>query len=134
MKGSSKEFSTGLRVLSGVLQASVVVIFYLLIIVGIRNVASSVYNFSFEIFGNISVEAAPGRNVEVVIGNTDSKKVAALLKEKGLIANEYSFWIREKLSLTKYHQIEAGVYILNTSMNYEEILDILTNTEKEETA
>lgn len=132
MKHSSKEISAALSILSGVLQATVVVIFYLLIIVGIKNGAMAVYDFSYEIFGNISVEAAPGRNMEVVVGNTNPKKVARLLKEKGLIANEYSFLFREKLSTTKSRQIESGVYILNTSMNYEEILNILTNTETEE--
>lgn len=132
MRRSSKELSNALNVLSGVLQTVVVIIFYLLVIVGVKNGVTAAYQFSYEIFGNVSAEAAPGRNVEVVIGTTDSKKVAKLLQEKGVIANEYSFLLREKLSKTKSHPIEPGVYVLNTSMNYEEILNVLTNTEVEE--
>lgn len=132
MGHSSKEFSNALNVLSGVLQITVVIIFYLLVIVGIKSGVETAYEFSYEIFGNVSVEAEPGRNVKVVIGTTDSKKIAKLLLEKGLIVNEYSFLIREKLSITKSHPIEPGEYVLNTSMNYEEILNVLTNTVEEE--
>lgn len=132
MKKSSTEFSVALNMLSGILQATVIVIFYFLVFVAIKNATVAAYDFSFEVFGNVSVEAAPGRNVEVKIVNTNSKKVAALLKEKNVIVNEYSFLLREKLSLTKSYQIEPGIYVLNTSMSYEQILNTLTNTETEE--
>ena len=132
MGRTSNGISTALSVLSGVMQITVVIIFYFLVIAGIKNGVTTAYQFSYEVFGNVSVEAAPGRNVEVVIGTTNEKKIAELLQEKGLIANEYSFWLREKLSVTKSHPIEPGVYVLNTAMNYEEILNVLTNKEVEE--
>lgn len=132
MGRTSKGVSTALSVLSGVLQITVVIIFYFLIIVGIKNGVTMAYQLSYEVFGNVSAEAAPGRNIEVVIGTTNEKKIAELLQEKGIIANEYSFLLREKLSVTKSHPIEPGVYVLNTAMNYEEILNILTNKEVEE--
>lgn len=132
MGGKSKGVSTALSVLSGVLQITVVIIFYFLVIVGIKNGVTMTYQLSYEVFGNVSAEAAPGRNIEVVIGTTNEKKIAELLQEKGIIANEYSFLLREKLSVTKSHPIEPGVYVLNTAMNYEEILNILTNKEVEE--
>lgn len=132
MGRTSKGVSTALSVLSGVLQITVVIIFYFLVIVGIKNGVTMAYQFSYEVFGNVSAEAAPGRNIEVVIGTTNEKKIAELLQEKGIIANEYSFLLREKLSVTKSHPIKPGVYVLNTTMNYEEILNILTNKEVEE--
>ena len=48
---------------------------------------------------------------------------------KGLIANKYSFYVRTRLMDKDEIKLKPGIYTLNTSMGYEDILDILTQSE-----
>ena len=55
--------------------------------------------------------------------------VADTLYNKGLIVNKYSFYARTRLMDKDEIKLKPGIYTLNTSMGYEEILDILTQSE-----
>ena len=77
------------------------------------------------------MEEAPGTDKEFSVSKGESMhKVADTLYNKGLIVNKYSFYARTRLMDKDEIKLKPGIYTLNTSMGYEEILDILTQVNK----
>ncbi|MFR3728873.1 endolytic transglycosylase MltG [Lacrimispora sp.] len=89
------------------------------------------YEFGHEIFYASAMEAEPGQDISVTIEKGASiTSVAKLLKDKGLIANEYSFIIQAEFF---NYKANPGSYTLNTSMTSREILQMMNeNTEEKE--
>lgn len=109
------------------------VLFYLAVIVIIVKFGTVAYDFTYPIFGDVSVEASPGTDVNVTISKGESVDTLIQdLEDKQLILNPKSFRIRCKLSFCETKQIVPGTYVLNTSMNYAEIINVITNTEEVE--
>lgn len=101
------------------------VVFYAFIIFLIYRACIFVYDFTYQVFGDTTVDAAPGKNVEINIENgASTMDIASALEVNKVIQNRYSFYIRVK---SMSYKIYAGKYILNTSMNYGEILDVITD-------
>ena len=109
------------------------VLFYMLVIFILVRFSTMAYELSYQVFGNITVQEAPGINKVVDIDEgTSSLEIADMLEKKGIIVNKYSFFIRTKITISRKHPIMPGTYTLNTSMPYETIIDILTGMESEE--
>lgn len=90
------------------------------------------YEFTYEIFGSEVMEESPGHDVEFTITKGEgTDKVAQELRKQQLVSNERTFYIRAKLTTDSAHPIMPGTYQLNTSMNYQQILDIITDSSKE---
>ena len=90
------------------------------------------YAFGHEIFYASAMEEEPGRDKELTVAKgTSVAQTAKLLKENGLIANEYSFIIQAEFF---DYKVNPGDYTFNTSMTSKEILQMMNeNTgEKEE--
>ena len=90
------------------------------------------YAFGHEIFYASAMEEEPGRDKELTVAKgTSVAQTAKLLKENGLIANEYSFTIQAEFF---DYKVNPGDYTFNTSMTSKEILQMMNeNTgEKEE--
>ena len=89
------------------------------------------YEFGHEIFYASAMEAEPGRNKEITISKgTSVSQAAKLLKDSGLISNEYSFIIQAEFFAYK---VKPGDYTVNTSMTSKEILQIMNeNTGEKE--
>ena len=88
------------------------------------------YDLCYEIYGPVVVEEAPGTDREFEVNNNESMyKVSERLYKDGLIVNRYSFYIRTKLMDKDEVKLKPGIYTLNTSMDYEEILDMLTKSD-----
>ena len=88
------------------------------------------FSICFEIYGPVVVEKAPGTDIRFSISKDESMhKVAKELYDDGLIVNRYSFYIRTMLMDRDEMKLKPGDYILNTSMDYEEILDMLTKSD-----
>ena len=101
------------------------IIFYAIVIFAIYKVGITAKDFCFQVFGNTTMDAKPGKTVEIVIREgASSMEVASALEMNKVIPNRYSFFL--KVQLMNY-KILAGTYILNTSMTYDEILDQITN-------
>ncbi len=100
-------------------------IFYLVVVFAIIKGADYVYHFAYQVFGSVAKEEAPGTNVPVQIfrGET-TMNIASKLETSLVIVDKYSFLLKTKL---KEYNIMPGTYILNTSMDYNDILDIITN-------
>jgi len=98
-------------------------ILYAAIIFAVIKGISVAYRFGHSIFYATSVEASPGRDVSITVGkSTDAKTVAAQLKKKGLIENEWSFRIQ---AIFFNFKIKSGNYTLNTSQTSKDMLETL---------
>lgn len=83
------------------------------------------YDFGYRIFTEEPMSAEPGRNVTVTVTNDTSEgDLAEMLEEKGLIRDALLFRIQKKLSAYK-DDVEPGSYQLNTSMNTDQMLEVL---------
>lgn len=110
-------------------------IFYVLVVIGISKLCDVVYDFSYEVFGDVRVQEAPGFDVEFVVADGESTmQVASRLERSKLITNKYSFYLRAQLTASGKGgtPIKSGNYVLNTSMTYGEILGVITGGEDEE--
>lgn len=89
------------------------------------------YAFGHEIFYASAMEEEPGRDKELTVAKgTSVAQTAKLLKENGLIANEYSFIIQAEFF---DYKVNPGDYTFNTSMTSKEILQMMNeNTVEEE--
>ena len=101
------------------------IVFYAVVIFAIYKVGTTAKDFCYQVFGDYTMDAAPGINAEITIEDgASTMEVAAALEQYRLIPNRYSFYL--KVQLMRY-KILAGTYILNTSMTYDEILSQITN-------
>ncbi len=101
------------------------IIFYLLVVAAVYKGATFLYRFSYEVFGSVARTQAPGTDVPVPIyrGET-TMNIATKLETSLVIVDKYSFYVKTKL---KDYNIMPGTYMLNTSMDYNEILEVITN-------
>lgn len=85
------------------------------------------YNFCYGIYGPVVVEEAPGQDIVFEVRDGDNMAgVAKRLMEEGIISDKYAFYIRTKLMDTDKTILKAGVYTLNTSMDYGTIINQIT--------
>lgn len=107
-------------------------VLYLCVVVGIIYVGKSAYNFGYEIFNQETMDTEEnGQEITVVIKEGDSVyQIGKTLKKKGLIDDAKIFFVQEMLSSYK-GKLQAGTYILNTSMSPDEMMEIMAreNTE-----
>ena len=111
-----------------VLTIGIAAIFYTAVAYGIKKLAAYSYDFTYQIFGDVAVEAPPGRDVKVTImkGET-SMNIASKLEDAKVIVNKYSFYVKLKL---KEYDIMPGTFMLNTSMSYDDVLETITDYTK----
>jgi len=131
MTSRSTNAKLGLKITSFIFRLLFNIAFYMMVIFLITKVSTEIYNFSYQIFGQVTVEEEPGRDVEIQIKKGESTmNIASKLKINKIIVNKYSFYVKAKL-LNKV--IMPGTYTVNTSMTYDEIFDIITVPSTEET-
>lgn len=119
------------NVSSIVLNISLKVVIYMVLIGILYFCGSRAYDFGKAVFSEEGVESAPGQDVSVTIPEgTTSKELAQILKKDGLIDNVYVFYIQAYLYECKP---VAGDYLLNTSSNAEEIIEIVSTVKQEST-
>lgn len=98
-------------------------ILYALVLLLLIEGVSKGYAFGYEVFHSTPMEAEPGRDISVTIGEgEEAKEVVGLLHDMGLIGNELA--VRVQLKFYDY-EIYPGTYMLNTSMTPKEILQML---------
>lgn len=114
-----------LKMAGGVLGICLNIIFYVIIISFVIKASQLAYHFTYQVFGSVSVEADPGHDVEFqILKGESTMSIATKLENSSLIIDKYSFYVKTKL---KQYNIMPGTYVLNTSMNYDEILDVITD-------
>ena len=98
-------------------------------IVCISNYAKKAYDFGYRVFAEEPMSAPPGRDISFVVGNDDAQSdIYQMLEDKGIIRDHMLFSIQKKISVYK-DDIKPGSYTLNTSMNSDEILEVLVGKE-----
>lgn len=119
------------RITGAIIGLSIRLIFLALFVLLLHEGVIRGYEFGHEIFYASAAEPAPGRDKMVnVKEGTDLIHAARLLKDGGLIANEYSFIIQAKFF---NYKVKPGSYALNTSMTSKEILQMMNgNTGKKD--
>ena len=102
------------------------VIFYGLVVFGGIELCRTGYSFAYEILGDCAMEMPPGEDkMFTVAASQDDFEVAENLETMGLVSNKYSFYLRMQLRKEENTSLKTGVYTLNTSMSYDEILHII---------
>ena len=123
--GSNKAVRVLLNFALGILTIGIAIIFYAVVVYGIKKAATYSYDFAYQLFGNTSVEAAPGRDVKVtILKGESSMNIASKLEDAKLVTSKYSFYLKLKL---KDYEIMPGTFVLNTSMSYDDILKVITD-------
>lgn len=121
------------KITGTIISISVRLIIYALVALLLYQGVSKGYAFGYEIFHSSAVAAAPGSDKSVTIRTDSSSDAGILLKDAGLIANEYIFMIQAKFY---DYDIHPGTFVLNTSMTSKDMLKVLdevpeTEEEKE---
>lgn len=100
---------------------------YLCVAIALIYIGKSAYDFGYAVFNQEPIaNEEDGRDITVVVENGSSVyQIGKTLKNKGLIEDAKIFVVQEKLSNYK-GKLQSGTYILNTSMNMEEMLAILS--------
>ena len=136
-KGTGR--SSGVRVLlrmsGGFLQLCLNIFIYAVIIFFVIKGIHKCYDMAYRIFGDVQVEEDPGRDVKITIykGET-TMDIANKLETNMLIPDKYSFFLKVQIGNfgsddnKKKYEIMGGTYVLNTSMNYDEILEMITDS------
>lgn len=134
MTAVSNRTKSILSILKIILQVVFNILMYTLIIIVVIRLSTAVYDFSYQIFGNVSVEGAPGTDMPLEIKSGEgTMDLAKDLENKGLIVDKYTFYVRAKISTGSSKPILPGSYKINTSMTYDEIISVITNESKTQT-
>lgn len=103
-------------------------LFYIAVVMVIGTLSGKAYDFTYEIFGSQIMEKEPGHEVLFTITQGEStSEIAEQLAYNRLVAHARTFYIRAKLTIDDEHPILPGTYALNTSMDYQEILNVITD-------
>ncbi len=114
-----------LKVTSFIVRLLMNIIFYILVIILIINVSKAAFTFTYQLYGPDTVDKAPGREIIFQITKGESKKsTAARLEHNRVIKDKNSFYLKTKLQDSV---IMPGTYVVNSSMTYDEILDVITD-------
>ena len=125
MAKQSQQTKAALDILGYLLGLLLNLVFYAVVALAIYFVATRVYEFSYQVVGDRVCEAAPGRDVEIHIEEGESTMdIAEKLYMNKIVVNKYTFYL--KVQLFEY-KIMQGTFELNTSMTYDEILEVITD-------
>ncbi|HHT89295.1 MAG TPA: hypothetical protein GX002_09855 [Clostridiales bacterium] len=125
MSSSSTTIKVTLKISSFILRLLLNIIFYILVIVFVIYGSRTAFNFTYRLYGPVSMESKPGRTIPIQINKGESTMdIASKLELNRVIVDKYSFYLKTKL---QNKVIMPGTYRVNSSMTYDEILDIITD-------
>ena len=114
-----------LRITSFILRFLLNITFYILVVLLIINVSKQAYAFTYQLYGPVAVDEAPGRDILFQIKKGESTMdIASKLQHNRAIVNKYSFYAKVKFQNV---MIMPGTYQLNTSMTYDDIITVITD-------
>jgi UPF0755 protein len=125
MATQSTSTKATLKITSFILRLLMNIIFYIFAIILIVNVSKEAFKFTYQLYGPVALEEAPGREIIFQIKEGESTMdIASKLEHNRAIVNKYSFYLKTKLQNLI---IMPGTYVINSAMTYKEILDIITD-------
>ena len=112
-----------LKMTGSVLQVFINIIVYTILILLIVRAGGQAYTFTYRLFGSVRMDTI-GMNVTLQVTENDSEmNVASKLELNKVIPDKYSFYFKTKLAKA---ELQPGEFVVNTSMDYDEILAVLT--------
>lgn len=124
MKKQKSVYSVLYRIIKILVSVMVVMVIYM--------GANTAYDFGYRLFAEQPASLSPGVDVTFVVrAGMSAGEVAENLEERGIIRDALIFKIQNKLSHYK-NGFLAGTYTLNTSMENEEIMAILSGEYNQE--
>ncbi len=129
MTNKSATMKLTLKVTSFIARLLLNVAFYILVIVLIINFSKIAYQFTYELYGPVTVaEKGKGTTIEFSIDKGESTmEVASKLEMSRVIENKYSFYLKTKLGS---YVLMPGTYEISNDMTYNEILNVITDYSK----
>lgn len=128
MATKSTSVKATLKITSFIIRLLMNIMFYVLVAFLIVNVSKQAFQFTYEIYGPVTVENKPGRDILIQIKKGESTMdVASKLEVNRAIVNKYSFYIKTKIDDVV---IMPGTYEINSSMTYNDILEVITDHSK----
>ncbi|NLK28406.1 MAG: hypothetical protein GX306_08715 [Clostridiales bacterium] len=125
MATRSTSVKVTLKITSFIIRLLMNIMFYILVVFLIINFSKEAYQFTYQLYGPVAADAEPGRDIIFQIKKGESTMdVASKLELNQAIVNKYSFYLKTKLQDVT---IMPGTYEINSSMTYDEILDIITD-------
>ena len=121
------------KIVMRLVSISFTVLLFLMVVYGLYEGGLRSYSYGYRIFAEPPVTAGEGRDRLVQIKNSMSDSdIAKLLEEKGLIRDKWLFMLQLKLSGYS-SRILPGRYTLNTSMTADEMMQVMSQEDTEET-
>lgn len=125
MTAKSTSVKVTLKISSYILRLLLNIIFYILVVILVIYASKAAYNFTYQLYGPVAVDEEPGRDILIQIKKGESKMdISGKLELYRAIVNKYSFYLKTELQNSN---IMPGTYRINSSMTYDEILDIITD-------
>lgn len=102
------------------------IVFYGLVVFGGVQLCRVGYSFAYEAVGDTAKDLPPGKTKTFSIDSSDGEyEVAARLAKQELIGSRNAFYVRMQLMKDTNTQMQRGIYTLNSSMTYEEIIRVI---------
>ncbi|NLZ82736.1 MAG: endolytic transglycosylase MltG [Clostridiales bacterium] len=125
MATNSTSVKATLKITSFIIRLLMNIMFYVLVAFLIVNVSKQAFQFTYQLYGPVAVEKEPGRDLIIQIKKGESTMdIASKLEVNRVIVNKYSFYVKTKI---EDDTIMPGTYEINSSMTYNDILEIITD-------
>lgn len=130
MAKRSQNSKVAIRVTKRILHVLLNAIFYLVVALIVMKGCKIAYDFSYQLFGNVTVTENAGTPREITITDGESTmQVASKLQLNKLIVDKNSFYVKAKIQGLV---IQPGRYTLDSSMNYDKIFEIISGAAETE--
>lgn len=130
MSSSSTSIKLTLKISSFILRLLLNIVFIILVVMVVIYGSRTAFNFTYQLYGPVSLDEEPGRTIPIRINKGESSMdIASKLELNRVIVDKYSFYFKTKL---QSKIIMPGTYRVNSSMTYDEILDVITDYSKSE--
>ncbi|NLL00077.1 MAG: hypothetical protein GX271_05370, partial [Clostridiales bacterium] len=114
MSSSSTSMKLTLRISSFILRGLLNIIFVILAVIVVIYGSRTAYNFTYQLYGPVTVDEEPGRTIPIRINKGESSMdIASKLELNRVIVDKYSFYFKVKL---QNKVIMPGTYKVNSSM------------------
>ena len=116
-----------LRITGGIFRAVLNILFYIVVITCVITFSKVAYEFTYQVFGNVTVDEAPGKEVRIrIVSGETTMTVARKLEQNKIIVNDTTFFLKAKLGKIT---VMPGTYAVNSAMTYDEIFAEISDVE-----
>lgn len=122
------------KIVMRIVSISFTMLVCVLIVIGLYRIGTVTYEFGYRVYTEKPVSSGDGQDILVQVSkDTSSKQLSKMLEEKGLIRDSKLFYVQLELSAYR-RTIKPGVYTLNTSMDAEDMLKVMSGIEEKDDA